>query len=85
MRRYLSGFVHADGLAAAQIEQLKTAREQVAALETSMRIVMVVMAKTVHQYRRVFPSAEAWCLAKPRAAYLAEVYSGAGALLDLLK
>jgi hypothetical protein len=53
-------------------------------VEALMRIVMVVLARMIREYKEAFPSAKAWYLAKPRAAHLADVYSGAGALLDLL-
>lgn len=85
IHRYLSGFVHSDGLAGAQIIWAVSAEQQIGFIESLMRIVMVVMAKMIREYRRVFPSAEAWHLAKPQAAQLADVYSGAGALLDLLR
>jgi len=85
IHRYLSGFVHSDGLAGVQIMWAVSAARQIAFIESHMRIVMVVMAKMIREYRKAFPSAEAWCLAKAQAAHLADVYSGAGALLDLLR
>jgi hypothetical protein len=85
IHQYLSAFVHSDGLAGAQILWATSAGQQIEFIESQMRIVMVVMAKMIGGYGRVFPSAEAQCLAAPQAAYLADVYSGAGALLDLLR
>jgi hypothetical protein len=82
VHQYLSGFVHSDGLASMQGIQANTKAKQTRFIESSMGLVMMVMARMIRKYREVFPSAEAWCLAKPEAAYLAEVYAGAGALLD---
>jgi len=85
IRRYLSGFVHSDGLAGAQIIQANSAAQQIAFIESCMRMMMVVISKMILEYKKAFTSAEAWYLAKPQAAHLADVYSGAGSLLDLLR
>ena len=75
MYRYFSGYVHSDGLSAAQIIQAETKEEQIEFIESCMRIVMIAMSKMFLEYKRIFPSAEAWCLAKPKASLLAETWS----------
>ncbi len=74
-QRYLSGYVHSDGLSAAQISGAKTAEEQIQHIEPRMSLVIMAMAKMILEYKRLFPSAEACCMAKPAALVAAEKWS----------
>lgn len=82
MYQYFSGYVHSDGLSAAQIIQAETKDAQIEYIEGSMHLVMIVMSKMILEYKKIFPSAEAWCLAKPKALILAEVWSEAARRLE---
>ncbi len=82
IQQYLSGYVHSDGLSAAQVVAVKTKEEQIAFIESYMRIVMMVLSKMILEYKKMFPSAEAWCMAKPKALLLAEKWSRVAHLVE---
>lgn len=75
MNQYLSSYVHSDGLSATQIIDADTPEKQQGYIKNYMNLVMMVMAKMILEYRKLFPSAEAWCIAKPKAFLLAEHWS----------
>lgn len=79
---YLSGYVHSDGLSAAQIIQAATKESQLEYVRGAMCLAMTAMAKMILQYKRLFPSALACCLAKPRAMRLAEVWGEGASIVE---
>lgn len=74
-QRYLSGYVHSDGLVADQIKKAKSEDEQKKYIRSYMHLIMMVMSKMIFLYKSKFPSAEAWCMAKPEILWLAEIWS----------
>ncbi|MBE3117577.1 MAG: hypothetical protein IMZ50_02320 [Candidatus Atribacteria bacterium] len=80
--RYLSGYAHSDGLVAVQIAQAKSEGDQKKYIEGYMHMIMIVMSKMILSYKKMFPSAEAWCMAKPEILRLAEIWSGTTRMLD---
>jgi len=83
IHQYLSGYVHSDGLIAIQISQAKSEAKQDEFIQGFMYIIMIVISKMILSYRKIFPSAEAYCLAKPEIFKLAETWSGTTQMLDL--
>ncbi len=77
MYSYFSGYIHSDGLSATQIIQAETKEQQLEYIQGCMNIAMIIMSKMILEYKKLFPSAEAWCIAKPKAFILAEVWSEA--------
>jgi len=80
--RYLSGYTHSDGLSGVQLMQAKTKEDQLRFIDTNMDMLMMTMAKMILEYKRLFPSAQAWCLEKPEASLLAEAWSDIAAYLE---
>jgi hypothetical protein len=80
--RYLSGFAHSDGLVAIQITQAKSEEDQKKYIRSYMHMIMMVMSKMILSYKKMFPSAEAWCMAKPEILRLAEIWSDTTRRLD---
>lgn len=75
MNRYLSSYVHSDGLSAVQTMGADTLEKQTSYVENCMFLMMMVMSKMILEYKKAFPSAEAWCMAKPKALLLAEEWA----------
>ena len=75
LNQYLSSYVHSDGLSAVQIMEADTSEKQKGYIENCMNIIKMIMSKMILEYKNLFPSAEAWCLAKPKALLLAEKWS----------
>ncbi len=80
--RYLSGYVHSDGLVADQIKKAKSEEEQKSYIRSNMHLIMMVMSKMIISYKKMFPSAEACCMAKPDILRLAEIWSDTPRMLD---
>jgi hypothetical protein len=74
MNTYLSSYVHSDGLSAVQIMGADTLEKQIDYIENYMNIFMMIMAKMILEYKKLFPSAEALCLASPEVSMLAEFW-----------
>jgi len=75
MYAYYSGYVHADGLAGAQIMQAATREEQSRFIEGDMRLVMSMLAKTILGYEAKFQEARRICEGRPADHTLAQVWS----------
>lgn len=82
MYAYYSGYVHADGLSATQIETAKTAQKQVEHIEIHMRTtIMLVLSKMILGYAKKFPEAQVACDKNPDAHYIAKIWSGVASLM----
>jgi len=81
MYAYYSGYVHADGLAGAQIMQASTRQEQSRFIEGHMHLVMSILAKMILGYEAKFPEARRICEDRPADCTLAQVYSGVASRL----
>jgi hypothetical protein len=79
---YQSGFVHADGLAAAQIMEADNKEKQGEYIEGHMRIVAILLSKTILNYAQKFPEARAVCGANPDALHWAKVFSGVASRIN---
>lgn len=81
-QQYLSGYVHSDGLSAAQVSEAETKEKQIEYIEGGMWLVMMAMAKMILEYKRLFPSAEAWCMGRPAAFTKADKWAEITRRLD---
>ena len=82
MNRYLSSYVHSDGLSAIQLMASKTKEEQQDHFDSLMYLPMMAMSKMILAYKKLFPSAEDSCIAHPQALHLAEVWSEVAQQID---
>lgn len=85
MNRYLSGYVHSDGLSAIQLMDSKSQINQQDHIDTLMYVVMMAMSKTILEYKRLFPPAASACAARPKSLEVAIMWSGVAGLMDNLQ
>lgn len=75
MNQYLSSHVHSDGLSAVHNIDADTSKKQLENIDMNMNLLMMIMAKMILEYKRLFPSVEELCKENHESIKLAEKWS----------